>query len=813
MRRAVIASVVMSLLWLSTAATASAQTGRASMCDNDFVLDTRACEAAHHGPLIGFAGGLAALAALAASGLLAGGGGAGSERSGGTRRSRAASGGDGAVPPPRLDAPEAGAEEAAPRGPAPPDDARIRQRVGADGQGRVRDRHGNVIALVENGRTVDMDRNPVTVYQGGDPDGPARGVLYPDGRHVTYNEHGVPLLEERIQTPVQASRDVLDERGRVILHQGETIRTVDTFEPRGVAEGAPRPGAARATTGTHTAQVEAIQRTLGAGPEGELYGADGAVIGRVDDDLRTTDMNHRPITPHEVEGGRVITWTDAAGRVHGAGNEVIDPARAQSVAPAGADGEPGIPRTVSERSSAAILERLGGGTPGDPSLTPYALRAGAAEGAAAADARGPAPGTPGDGTRVTAEDGDGTRATVEGGDGTRVTAEDGDGTRATAEGGDGTRVTAEDGDGTRVTVEGGDDTRVTAEGGDGTRVTTEPGDAARVTAPTADDTGVTRVTVADDTPARPEAEVSQTGTAVQRALDFRNAQQLAEQHVRDGKSPEEAWALAIAQTGAGNYAQGMQPFGGVTDPRLGFAGGMLMGNSAAGAVMPDKVVENFIGTGYDAVRATYDAFTGDPDASGATALDEFGAQVLERENPDFMTGFARLSELAGEEAARTDGGNVLSDMQQIYETGAYEDVADEALDSFRERVAAGREGVALEGLNHLAEAAAETYHDPEATVGQFAEDTQRIWEQGIGADGWQEIADHNQRVASGVPFLSTVAEGYGQIGAGLGEAGVGGFASEMGEGAAALADEAYQAAGEAAEGALRSVYDYLHGGT
>ncbi len=295
---------------------------------------------------------------------------------------------------------------------------------------------------------------------------------------------------------------------------------------------------------------------------------------------------------------------------------------------------------------------------------------------------------------------------------------------------------------------------------------------------------------------------SVVGETFGRVTDAATVDHYARQHIAAGKDPAEAVALATAQTAAGNAVMAS----GIADPRTSMAGGALL-PGGMNNMLPDQAVENWVGTTYDAGGAAIQSVS-DSLASGrldTRALDDFAEGVTQRQGADPFKGIGQASQLLGEEMARTDGGNLVSDMQRIIETGAGTEVLNESMSDFQQEVADGKHGVALQGLDHVASIASETVVDPVGTVGQFVDDIRNIATHGVGDGYWEESWEHTKDVIEKTPLVGTVVDGYNQIASGLGDKGVGGFAEEMYEGGAALAGEAYEAAGNAVGG----VYDYL----
>ena len=303
-------------------------------------------------------------------------------------------------------------------------------------------------------------------------------------------------------------------------------------------------------------------------------------------------------------------------------------------------------------------------------------------------------------------------------------------------------------------------------------------------------------------PERAEAGGSRVGEMFGQVTDAATIDHYTRQHIAAGKDPAEAVALATTQTVAGNAVMAS----GIADPRTSMAGGALLPGGMSN-MLPDQAVENWVGTSYDAGSAAVQSVS-DSIASGqldTRALDEFAEGVTQRQGADPFKGIGEASQLLGEEMARTDGGNLVSDVRQIVETGAGAEVLNESMSDFQQEVAAGQHGVALQGLDHVANIAGDTVADPTGTVDQFVDDIKNIATYGVGDGYWEDSWDHTVDVIEKTPLVGTVVDGYNQIASGLGDKGAVGFVEEMYEGGSALAGEAYEAAG----GAVGGAYDYL----
>jgi len=701
---------------------------------------------------------------------------------------------------------EAGAPAAAPAGPLPPgpssDAARDRWNLlNADGEGRVYGPgHQHILNVDADGNVTDLSGRPV------------QQVIQDD-------------ISTRIQTYVDADGNEIR-----IDADGQAWRTTDMGGEERFdlpTSPAPRPGL--------RPDVALRWDLSGAGPGGELYAPDGSVIGRIDADGNMWTNDGARITGHDTpDGGRLRsfdadgqmwTWTEDGGYKPTKLPEGptfrppsqqewqrLDAQRAAQNAPTQVDS--GGASSDQPAGPGTLVEGEQGGRHISPEL---ADRLGARTGGPGTQVEGPAGETrfpAGADTRVYGEQ-----------PGQRTPSSDAQqarsGTTQVDDGGGGGAAP-----GAPTEVEGGEPratgTAADAEGGRASAPAAGAG--AEPARAGAGDAEAPRAGAADSQTPRaagaPEGEARAAGaqgeggglvgTGFSRAMDAQNVQQLYNQHVRDGKSPAEAFALAVAQTGAGNLAGGTNPFGGVTDPRLSAAAGALLPGGMSN-ILPDKAVENFVGTGYDALEAVSDSL-GASVGSGqldTTALDNFAERVASRPNADPFAGYAQAAQLVGEETARTDGGNLVSDLQQIYDTGAGSEVLNESMAGFQQRVERGEFGAPLQGLNDLASAASEVIADPTTTIGQFVDDVRNIYNHGVGDGFWDEALNNTANVIKNTPVAGTIYDGYHQVFSGVAEQGVTDFASEMAEGAYALGQEAYDAAGNALADAADSTYKYI----
>ena len=277
--------------------------------------------------------------------------------------------------------------------------------------------------------------------------------------------------------------------------------------------------------------------------------------------------------------------------------------------------------------------------------------------------------------------------------------------------------------------------------------------------------------------------------------DIGTAQHYTEQNIARGMDPTEAAAVAVAQTHAGNAAMAS----GVADPRSSMVGQALLPTQLRGA-LPDQVVENFVGTGYEAGSAAVESLTESVRTGhlDTTALDDFATSVADRGGSDPFSGIAQASQLLGEEVARTDGGSIASDLERIYDTGVGEEMLNQGMEDFADSVERGEHGAPLEGLGHLTRIAVEVGVDPQTELGQFVDDVQTIWTHGVGEGYWEEARETTVSAIKRTPMLGTIAQGYEELATGIGESGVTGFAGEMAEGAWALAGEGADALADSA---------------
>jgi hypothetical protein len=565
----------------------------------------------------------------------------------------------------------------------------------------------------------------------------------------------------------------------------------------------------------------------GAGPNGELYAPDGRIIGHIDANGNMSTVDGRTITGNDTpDGGRLQAfntddgqrWTwDDTGEFRStqlpdgepfrpmSGDEWrrLDAQRAAQQAPTAAEADaplrPGAPGPGTDVE----------GDPGARHISPE-LQAQQAEGTrppgdrtivdepdlgtrvpASADTKvegGPARGDGGEGGEARASD-------VEGGEARASDAEGGEARASDAEGGEARSSSAEGGE---VRVTGAEGGEVRPSGAEGGEVRPSGAEGGEVRPSGAE--GETR-------PAGADAEGgSLASSAFSRTMDVKSVQDLYNQHIADGKPPAEALSLAVAQTGAGNVVVDM----GIIDPKMSAAAGALLPGGMRN-ILPEQAIQNWMGTGNDALNAFGESIgaslgSGELDTS---AFDRFAEDVANRPGVDPFKGIGQAVEFVTEEVYRNDGGSLVSDLQQIYETGAGADVANEAMSDFQQATERGQYGAPLQGINHLMSGVSEVITDPSTTVGQFFSDAGTILKYGVGDGFWSEAVDTTAEVIKNTPIANTIYDGYHQVFSGVAQQGVTGFASEMAEGASALAGEAYDAAANSLADGANATYKYI----
>jgi hypothetical protein len=713
------------------------------------------------------------------------------------------------------------------------------QLLGADANGSVYDANRNHILNIDaDGNVTDLRGRPVSGINLEDTPGAHVFNSYVDSDgNVIRSSFGGGL--QRVET---------DEEGHTRYQQ------TDLPEPKGP----PQP---------LSDEARAAWNAVGAGANGEIRAPDGSIIGNIDANgaIRTFDGKNVIGTSFH-EAGR-LSWFNTADGQHWAWDAEsgtfrsmqtpdgtpfrplsetewnrIDKQRAPTIAEADHPLPPGEvkPGTEIEGEKGArhISSELGDALRANTRMQPGQTPPGAegipgAEGERGSEsvrgAEGPA-GVEG------GEEASGSKTTVgapkpdsEGGsetDSERIPGTDSEGEKGVegptgeegskgTEGGEqpsGTKTTTGAGTGATAQQEGARPAS-TQEGAPAARPSAEPARAEAGDAP--------RPAAAPEGDARAAADATRTAadqtggggiasSAFNRIMDAQNIQQRYEEHIAAGMSPAEAFSLAVAQTGAGNIASDLAPIPGVTNPLSGAALSSLL-PGAMSNVMPDQAIQSWVGTGYGALNALGETI-GTSAAGGeldASAFDRFAENVANRPGADPFSGWAQVSQLAGEESARTDGGNLLSDLALMRDTGAGVDVANEALSSFQQQVDAGAYKAPLQGINYLTQAAAEVVADPSTTIGQFVDDVKNIYNYGPGDNFWDESLDQTVNVIKNTPIADQVYDGYHQIFTGIAEQGVGDFATEMAEGAYALGGEAIDAGAKAVSNAAGSAYDYV----
>jgi hypothetical protein len=653
------------------------------------------------------------------------------------------------------------------------------QLLGADADGRIYDSNRQHILNIDaNGNVTDLRGRPVSHIERDPGYGTINHYVDADGNRIT-STRNLGLVD------------------------------MDTYKP---VEG-PKPTG----PGQLSGEVAARWTAVGAGPNGEMRAPDGSVIGQIGTDGTMTTHDGRAISGTSFQEGGRLGWFNTADGQHWAWDEASGQYRSSDLP----DGQPFRPLSEAEWNR-IDAQRAPTRAEADHPLKPGPLGAGTAiegepgarhlspEEAARAHAQTYVPpGQPpaaqegAEGPRGAEGAEDGSKTAIRGAGEGEARAE-GEGTRAQDTG---ARPASAEGEAPAV--------RPSAEptpagAGEGPRATAGEGDAR---AAAGDDATRAAAVPEGETRAAADQETGGGGlasSAFSRVMDAQSVEHLYNQHIKEGMSPGEAFSLAVAQTGAGNIASDLAPIPGVTNPLSGAALSSLLPGGMSN-VMPDQAVQNWVGTGYEALSALGESIgtsagTGELDTS---AFDRFAESVANRPNADPFAGYAQAAQLIGEESARTDGGNLLGDLQQIYETGAGVDVANEAMTGFQQQVEQGAFGAPLQGLNDLASVASDVIVDPTTTIGQFVDDVKNIYNYGVGDGFWNEAVDNTANVIKNTPVAGTIYDGYHQVFQGIADQGVGNFASEMAEGASALGGEAYDAAANAVTNAAGSVYDYV----
>ena len=648
------------------------------------------------------------------------------------------------------------AEAGAPPVPAPPPMSQEMidrwATLGADGQGRVFDRYGQHIATIDRaGGTVDLNGNPIASMT---PDFGINGFTDDNGRVIEYSESGVPV--QRTET------------------DSGPIFTPVTDLP---AAGELRPDL--------TPAAQARWTGAGAGPDGELYGVDGSVIGRIDTDGVMRTLDGREITAYgEPDGGRLSDITVDGERMLTPGATPRTDAATGDVASRG-DAELAdlVQRTEVAQAERAAAQAAGTDVSG-PEASGDTQATGPEGTAAGGDTRATGPDVPADGdTRASGPDG---------------AAADGD-----------TRATGPD-------AAAGGDTRITAPDTPGAAAPSADGAAGDVRAP---DGEAPRV-AGDASETRVAAEGPRFGAGLGAAMDAQGLIQTVQGDIAAGQDAGTAITRAVASTWAGNTIGELGT--GVTDVRMTLLGASVLPNGVNN-LLPDQFAANTVATGLDAWGAVVgDAATALGEGQVSTdELDRFAQGLVDRPGADPWAGYARLGDAVGEELGNADMdpatmfGNLADDLARMDEQDVFVEQALEAASGFEQEAYEGQHGTVLRGLSEATRVATNP-PDPDQFVEDSATLARVLWDDvtgggdtgGMGPGFWEEQAQHANAQIRGVPVVGTVFDGYAQMASGLEEQGVAGFSTEMYEGGAALAEEGVMLASETADQATDVVADY-----
>jgi hypothetical protein len=288
-----------------------------------------------------------------------------------------------------------------------------------------------------------------------------------------------------------------------------------------------------------------------------------------------------------------------------------------------------------------------------------------------------------------------------------------------------------------------------------------------------------------------------------RASDVKSFEDAYRFYVGQGYDERLAATLAATEVGGAYAADESKPGGGV-GTELGMLGGAMLPDGIQSAVLPGKVVENYVRTGVDAwstvaqtAGASWDS--GELDLS---AFDEFGRRIEARDGTDPFKGYSQVVGLMADEYYRDDGQTIVDDLGRI--TGEdYATAVGESAEEFRRAVAANEYGSVLRGLNDVFDGASQVIVDPGSSVKGFFDDCIQIGWNGVGDGYWTEVGQQVDQTLKTTPVVDTIYEGYQQVFGGIAEhaegdnwvdktvSGVGGFAAEMVDGGAAFAAEAY----------------------
>jgi hypothetical protein len=293
-----------------------------------------------------------------------------------------------------------------------------------------------------------------------------------------------------------------------------------------------------------------------------------------------------------------------------------------------------------------------------------------------------------------------------------------------------------------------------------------------------------------------------------RAGDVKSFEDAYRYYVGEGYDERLAATMAATEVGGAYAADESKPFGGV-GTELGMLGGAMLPDGIQSAVLPGKVVENYVRTGVDAwstvaqtAGASWDS--GELDLS---AFDELGRRIEARDGTDPFKGYSQVAGLMADEYYRDDGQTLVDDLGRITAED-YTTALGQSAEEFRQAVANNEYGSVLRGINDVFDVTSQVIVDPGATVKGFFDDCIQIGWNGVGDGYWTEVGQQVDQTLKTTPVVDTIYDGYKQVIGGIAEhaegdnivvktvSGVGGFAAEMVDGGAAFAAE---------------TYDWLHG--
>lgn len=583
--------------------------------------------------------------------------------------------------------------------------------LGADGQGRVFDVTGQQIATIDgDGVVTDLGGRPITAIE---PEFGVRSFTDADGRVIEYSGSGQPV--QRTETASGPAFTPVED-----------LPTATSLRP------------------DLDANVAARWTGVGAGPDGEIHGADGSVIGRIDVDGNMRTLDGRTITGYaQPEGGRVPEVYIEGGetlRTPGAG-----PAPAAVEIPAGTGGDDelaGLVRQTTEAQAAQRANQAADTSVRDPN-------------AAGDTSVRPPTDAPDAGTAAAAPD-------------AAIAASEVDAPAA--------RPGADaDADGTPRPTDTPE-----ADGADGPR-------GASVLGAALDAQGLI------DSVQRDLAAGRSVGEAVTRGVTGTWAGN-AIGDVLEGSTDVRMTLLgaSILPNGVNNIL-----------PDQFAANTVTTGIDAWGALVGDAATS--LGEG-ELSTSELDQFAtsladrpgADPYAGYARMGDLLGEELGDADmNPVTM-----LGNLA-EDFARMDEQDVI--VEQALEASA--SFEQEAFDGTHGTILRGLSTATRVATDppDAAEFASDSLQIARVAWDDFTGggDTG-----GFGPGFWEEIAEHNNESIRGIPVVGTVFDGYAQLGTGLVDQGPAEFGTEMVEGAAALAEEGAMLAAETAAQATAAASDY-----